>query len=291
MAAGRVAAACMATVLVAPSSLRAQTPKLDVVLARVSAYLSLYEERMSAVVAEEAYDQRYEHAASPLLTEHTEDRSLKSDFVFLSVSGDLAWMGFRDTFAVDGEAVRDRDERLQRILSTGQADALTQAHRIASDNARYNLGSVTRTINVPTFALGLLQARNRFRFRARQNGTESVDGHVLTRLEFRETGRPTIIRGLDGGDQPATVTALVDPESGAVRRTVVEIAAGRTFVPLVTKITVDYRDDPSMGMLVPGEMLESHVSPGRPGHNGFRIVGTAVYTNYRRFQTSGRIVQ
>jgi hypothetical protein len=290
MAPGRVAAACIATVLVASPALLAQTPKLDIVLARLSLYLAEYEERMSAAVAEEEYDQLYEHWVSPNPVELTEHRSLKSDFVFLTVSGDLAWMGFRDTFAVDGEPIRDRDERLQRILSTGQADALTQAQHIARDNARYNLGPVTRTVNVPTFVLGLLQEKNRSRFRVRQNGTETVDRHVLIRLEFRETRRPTIIRSLEGGDQPATVTALVDADTGTVRRTVVEIAA-RARPPITTTITVEYREDPSMNMLVPHEMLESHVSPTLPGANGFRIVGKAVYRDYRRFRTSGRIVQ
>jgi hypothetical protein len=291
MTRGRLVAASMAIVLVAAPPGLAQSPKLDVVLARVSTYLSAYEERMSAVVAEEAYDQLYEHTVPSSPVERSEHRSLTSDFVFLTVSGDLAWMGFRDTFAVDGVPVRDRDERLQRILSTGRADALTQAYRIASDNARYNLGSVTRTINVPTFALGLLQAKNRFRFKVRQNGTETVDGQVLTRLEFRETRRPTIIRGVEGGDQPASVTALVDAESGAVLRTVVEIASVRNRSLLTTTITVGYREDPTMGMLVPSDMLESHVSPAVLSLNGFRITGKAVYTNYRRFETSGRIVR
>ena len=44
MSSGRVAAACMVSVLVAPPLL-AQTPKLDVVLARLSAYLADYEQR------------------------------------------------------------------------------------------------------------------------------------------------------------------------------------------------------------------------------------------------------
>jgi hypothetical protein len=287
----RLLASAMTAVLVTPTDLLAQGRQLDQILTRLSSYLSTYEERMSAVVAEEAYDQLYEHAVPSSPVQRTEHRSLTSDFVFLTVSGDLAWMGFRDTFAVDGEPVRDRDERLQRILSTGQADALTQAYRIANDNARYNLGGVTRTINVPTFALGLLEAKNRFRFKVRQNGTEAVDGHLLTRLEFRESRRPTIIRGVEGGDQPATVTALVDAESGAVHRTVVEITAARNRSPLTTTITVGYREDPVMGMLVPHDMLESHVSPAVMSLNGFRITGRAVYTNYRRFQTSGRIVR
>ena len=288
MTRGRLAT-CIATVLAATTGLLAQAPKLDDVLARLSTYLSQYEDRLSAVVAEEAYEQQYQHTEPPLSTELTEHRSLTSDFVFLTVSGDLAWMGFRDTFAVDGEAVRDRDERLQSILSTGRADALTQAYRIASDNARYNLGSVTRTINIPTFALGLLEEKNRFRFRVRQTGTKAFDGRLLTRLEFRETRRPSIIRGVEGGDQPATVTALVDPDSGTVRRTVVEVTAARTR--LTTTITVDYREDASMDLLVPHEMLESHVALTRPGAPGFRIDGKAVYTNYRRFQTSARIVR
>ena len=47
------------------------------------------------------------------------------------------WVGYRDTFEVDGKPVRDRDERLERLLSDG---AVGQAARIAEQNARFNLG-------------------------------------------------------------------------------------------------------------------------------------------------------
>ena len=47
------------------------------------------------------------------------------------------WVGYRDTFEVDGNPVRDRDERLERLLRDG---AVGQAARIAEQNAQFNLG-------------------------------------------------------------------------------------------------------------------------------------------------------
>jgi hypothetical protein len=98
------------------------------------------------------------------------------------------WVGYRDTFEVDGVPVRDRDERLQGLLSSG---ALGQAARIADQNARFNLGDglVSRNINMPTFALEMMDLRIRDRFKVRRRGADLLDGRRSWLIGFREQNR------------------------------------------------------------------------------------------------------
>ena len=61
------------------------------------------------------------------------------------------WLGFRDVAEVDGKPTGERD-RLHAVFAASIPD-LEAAHRINQENARYNLGPVTRTFNVPTSTL------------------------------------------------------------------------------------------------------------------------------------------
>jgi hypothetical protein len=128
----------------------AQTVRLRDVIARLDGYLQAYEERLANVVAEEEYRQWADHG--PTTRRSRTSRVLRSDFALTLTAEPNRWVGYRDTFDVDGVPVRDRDQRLQRLLSGGEVG---QAARIAEENARFNLGEglITRNINIPTFAL------------------------------------------------------------------------------------------------------------------------------------------
>jgi hypothetical protein len=175
--------------------------------------------------------------------------------------------------------VRDREERLQRLLASG---ATEQAARIADQNARFNLGNdlLPRNVNVPTFALGLLQPRYRDRFSARQAGRESVGGRSLWLLEFRERDRPTIARTPDGRNQPSRIEVLVDPLTGEIYRTSV------SWERVNGSIVVTYDHVPGITVPVPISMVERFTTSA-----GDEIDGDATYTNYRRFETGGRLVE
>ena len=128
-----------------------------------------------------------------------------SDYALTLAADRNVWVGYRDTFEVDGQPVRDRDERLQRLLRSG---AVGQAKRIAEENARFNLGEdlISRTVNVPTFAFELLHPRIRRRFRQRLAATDAIDGGPGCRRVPRARS-PDGGRRPDGRDQPSTVRA------------------------------------------------------------------------------------
>lgn len=255
----------------------AQTPRLRDVVARLDAYLQGYEERLSNVVAEEAYRQWVETGSKAHRSKLSQ--ALRSDFALTLTPDGTRRVGYRDTFEKDGVAVRDREERLQRLLASG---AVGQAARIADQNARFNLGEwlVTRNINVPTFALEIMNPRYRDRFKVRQRGVEAVDGRSAWLIEFREQNRLTFVRTPEGHDQPSRVVALVDVQTGEVLRTVL------TFEKIKASITVSYGHAPGIPVPVPIQMAESYVA-----RTGELVGGEATYANFRQFQTSARIIR
>ena len=258
-------------------SVGAQAPRPGDVIARLDSYLLGYDERLSNVVAEETYRQWVEQGSKE--SRNTTSRTLRSDFALTLPPDSKRWVGYRDTFEVDGKPVRDRDERLQRLLSEG---AFGQAARIAEQNARFNLGQylVTRNINVPTFALEIMSPRMRDRVRVRRTGAGVLESRMGWLIEFREQNRLTYMRTPEGRDQPSRVAALVDMQTGEVLQTVL------TWERIKGSITVSYGHAPGIPVPVPIRMEERYVA-----RTGEIIGGEATYANFRQFQTSVRVIR
>ena len=265
------------TLALLTAAVEAQTPRIRDVVARLDRYLETYEAQLANVVAEETYRQWVEQG--PKTSRKTLERTLRSDFALTLTPEGTRRVGYRDTFEMDGLAVRDREERLQQLLANG---AVGQAARIADQNARFNLGEwlITRNINVPTFALELMNPRYRERFKVRRQGSDAVDGRSGWLVEFREQNHLTFVRTPEGGDQPSRVMALVDAQTGEVLRTVL------TWERLKGSVTVFYGHAAGIPVPVPIRMAESYVA-----RNGALVGGEAAYANFRQFQTSARIIR
>ena len=271
----RLLAAAFALALLTASA-GAQSVRLGDVVARLDGYLRGYEERLANVVAEETYRQWVEQG--PRDRRSTTSRTLRSDFALTLTSDGDRRVGYRDTFEVDGVAVRDREERLARLLRSG---AVTQAARIAEQNARFNLGHdfIQRNVNVPTFALELMNPRRRDRFRVRRTGDRAFDFRPGWLIEFRERTRPTLVRTPEGRDQASRVEALVDIQTGEVLQTVL------TWERVEGMIAVYYGHAPGIAVPVPIRMAERFVA-----RTGEIVGGEATYANFRRFETDARII-
>jgi hypothetical protein len=124
-------------------------------MARAGSYVEKYQQDFSPFLAGERYVQEVRDAA--------ERRVLISEFALVRVEDAdcTLWLAFRDVVEVDGRAARDREERLRRLFITPPANVLAQARAIAIESARYNIGEMTRTVNVPTLALESLETRRR----------------------------------------------------------------------------------------------------------------------------------
>jgi hypothetical protein len=264
-----------------------QSPDANAVRDRLDAYLLAYEPQLSSLVAEELLIQR--DGPSPdgfrMTALPTKDLRLISEVAFTSLPGGIGWLGFRRAQNLNGNALPDTGPALEVLLTDADPDDFEQARLLLSESARLNLG-LPRTTNLPNLPLEFLHPRNRRRFTHRIDGTEKIRSHETTRLVLNETSSPTMIQRPEGGDMTTLVTAWVETATGRLVRAQVKTRDARIGVlQFDATVWVDFRMDEKLGLLVPYEMKEEFFA-GR-----FREgTGTARYSKYRKFQTSGRIV-
>lgn len=265
----------VAVVGVVGAPLGRQSLDLDEVLYRANEAVVRYEQQFSNVVAEEHYVQRIIRADGTVARE----RVTRSDFLLVRPPGSETWLGFRDVLEVDGKPVGDREARLEKLFLDRPEAALDQARRIAAESARYNIGRIQRTINVPILSLLFLHVLNRHRFNFEKTGEAVVDGIPTWVVRYSEHARPTLVRA-GGGDVFARGTFWIDPASGQVVKSEVILGDGLTGVR--STITVSFKPDAQLGVWVPVEMAEIYENPRNPRDE--RIHATARYSNFRRFQ-------
>ena len=258
----------------APAS--AQETTLASVLARAGAYVVEFQRSLSGVVAEEQYVQSVRYPLSNsrvnLATTH---RELKSDLLLVRPAGVDRWLQFRDVFQVDGKPVRDRDERLMKLFLEPSASTKQQVERIVGESARYNIGNLERTVNVPVLALVILDPGIQSRFTFKHPDGDARRDAVWV-LQFQEVERETIIRTSNGRDLPTHGRFWIEPASGRVLRS--ELIAEDILIRGVIDVT--YQLEPDVGLLVPVEMRERY----EIRRDGTRVDGTAAYGRFRRFQ-------
>jgi len=252
------------------------------VIRRVGAYVDSYGDRASIVVCTEKYEQ---HADGSLTVAQT--RTLVSDVALVYADALHGWLGFRDVIEVDHSPVQDREDRLARVLMGAQG-RFDEARRLSDESARFNLGNLQRNFNVPTSALFFFRTEDhdRFKFAARR-----VLDDGTWEIAFKETAKPTMIRTPDGEPVETMGTIWVRPEDGVVVRTVLEVGVlmRRLSPPQRGKGSIDvrYRRVEALGMWLPEAMDEAFEATRQDAWD--KVTGHAEYSNYRRFETSGRI--
>jgi hypothetical protein len=274
--------------LVASSApLLADEPNLKTVLERAAAYALEYHQRFTVLVAEERYVQRVGPARPATLDNPSplplrQERLLKSDYILLhDFAGANSWVGVREVLEVDGQPAADR-ERFRAILDDTSQPLVSRIRALADQQAKYNLGDLYRTINIPTLPLEFLLPDRQPRFRFKHKGSTTVQDRPVWIVSYEERDRPTIIRTPDGRDIESSGSFWIDPTSGAVVRS--ELRTGQLpGRPLSTIILVSYAHNTRFDMLLPDDMNELYLA----GHA--RIEGHATYSNYRRWEAEVRI--
>lgn len=260
---------------------------LDTVLQRASAYVEQYQSDLTSIVAEERYVQDVRTSIgssrastrSPNVATHTE---LASDLIFLQTSSAERWMQYRDVFAVDGKAVRDRTERLMRLLANPELSDRSQVDGIVQESARFNIGPARRTLNMPMLALVFLyqESQPRVKFsRVSAGNVERFSGVAkaedIWAVEYREGKAGTMIRGAYDRDMPSRGRFWIDSTNGAILRS--EMIAEDPTVS--DRIEVTYGFDAALQLLVPAEMREMLTIRS----DNTRVEGHASYTKFRKF--------
>ena len=292
----RKAVAALLVASLAVAVLAGREATLDEVLARAAAYVAQYQKQLQGIVAEETYRQnsmstapaRFAGSGAPTTANRSratggrEGRELKSDLLLVKLSDSDFWMQFRDVFEVDRKPVRDRDERLLKLFVGAKPDARDQAESIQAESARYNLGPLMRTINIPIMALLFFERSVQPRLQFEQGKAGNVkrfdglaDSSAIWMIEYRETGKGTMVRGANDRDIPSHGRLWLDSSNGRVLQT--EMISEDT--DLRAEITVTYKAETGLDLLVPGEMRETYLIR----RNSTRIDGRASYGHFRRF--------
>jgi hypothetical protein len=210
---------------------------------------------------------------------------LRSDVLLVKLAGDDWWMQFRDVFEVDHRPIRDRDQRLYKLFVDARADARAHAQTIQNESSRYNLGPVTRTINIPIMAMLFFEQINqpRLDFKLGKSGnvkrfSELAAADDVWVIEFRENGAGTMVKGANNRDIPSHGRVWIDRTTGRILRT--ELITEDTQLRALVDVT--YKMTPGIDVLVPGEMREIYLVR----QTETRIDGKATYDKFRQFTVS-----
>jgi len=258
-----------------------QEPTASIVADRLRAYLEALEPRLSALVAEERFEQSITAVSESGTAQLPTRRVLVSEVGFVRLPDDHAWLGHRQVQSINGRPVRADAPRLQDLFSRSGTEQLAMARRISSENARHNLGH-PRSTNVPTLPLDLLHPRHRDAYAVSIGDVGRRNGVRIARLEFTEGPKGSLVAYDERTFVRSVVLAWVDVEGGALERAEV------TLIPPVRArenhvVRVEFALDTRLGMRVPVRLTERFWAGGTGE-------GVATYRNYRRFETGARLV-
>ena len=259
------------------------------VVSRAMRYVLSYEQAFSLLVSEEYYVQQSRRPPSPGTNLSRtnpgggmqgngaiNEIDLRSDYMLVQLGDGGGWLPFRDVFEVKGSKVRDREDRLVKLFLSGKEDRFDIGATIMQESTRYNLGPITRTINIPTLALMFLHPRVNERFVFSDDGEEMLGPRLVRRASYKEVAKPTLIKTTKGRDLALSGHVWFDQSSGVVMKT--DMLA---MDPIVyASVTVSYRLDDVAKIWVPEKMEEYY----KAQHAVDEILATATYSNVRTFQ-------
>lgn len=284
----RVAWACVLTCAVAwPVATQTQTPSparppdtsARAVIEKAVSYLDEYRKTLQFVLADEVTVQEVfrrlgARAVAPSQTNPSERRVTSGEFFLTYLAAEGGWIGVRDIAVVDDVPVAERDN-LRDLLT--KANFARIGRQVADQNARHNIGSVTRNFNDPMLALVILEEKHRGRFRFERRRVEPTQTGPLVTVTFTERDSPTLVRAADGRNIFVKGEMTIDAITGHTRRTLVMLKIGSTEASLTSVFAQDAR----LGLWLPASMTERYES-SNPNMKELVVV-ESTYKNYRRF--------
>lgn len=237
-----------------------EQPPVNQLMERVGEYVQRFIAAFSNVVAEERYE--------PEPARRGRQR-LRSDYLLVrSPRNEQNFMTFRDVVEVNGKPVQNQQERLAKLFLKPSEDSVAQANAIAAHSERY----IPPTTD-PLLALVFLQREYQTRFLYTLGERDPAYGPDVQRINFVETGSPTLLRRTDDSDLPARGTVWVSEATGHVFRTQLQFGSDENALT----VTTVFGFDEALRIEVPLEMHESFRASGR------LVQGLAKYSRFRRF--------
>ena len=248
-------------IAVTPLALGAQSASPTALLReRVAAYVQRFVDDLTNVVAEERYVQEFRRA--------TDRRRLRSDFLLVKYPGEeRRYQTFRDVLEVDGRPVHDQQARITQLFLEPFASAVKRAGEIQVESVRQSLRR-GRLVD-PLQAISCLQAfyQPQFEFSvasaARSAGADVIELHFV---QITPAGFSQI---------PLRGKALLVEQTGRVLKTELNAGSGSN----VRVITTEFGFNAALRIDVPLRLRDQ-----MPVSGVDEFIGTAEYTNFRRFQ-------
>jgi hypothetical protein len=251
---------------------------LNTVLARASEYVSQYEAELGNLIGAEEYLQTsvlLDNSTPPRVANRTERRT-SSDFLIIQVGTE--WAALRKVNRVDGARVKETVPSFEDAFDDSPGANAKRLENMRKESTEYNLGSVRRDINLPTFALRVLRKSEVGRFTFERAGHARINGVQTWRIRFREQIGPSLVVGGNGEMLYSKGMLWVEPETGRVLQTEFELENPYAASPLKGRIAVTYGASKRATILVPTLMIERYES----AHNN--IDCRADYSNFRPFE-------
>jgi len=281
--------------LAAPSPQAASQPSLDQLLDRVAQYVKRFQDDFAIVISDEQYVQKDVVQIESGQVRSRAQRRIRSETVFAWLLEQQSWLIARKVLSVDGTPVPDSKERLDAVLGETGSARNERLRRLRDEGARFNIGRIYRNFNDPTFVLQFLTPARQPRFAFTLLGAEKDSWKVA----FSERATPTVIQTPTSKNLLSSGTVWISRADYNVVRT--QLVVKDPSAHTTADISVDYRFDRRLGIGVPVRMAElytqSAISNIAPAGAPVRLITTweriecvATYSNYRRFETSGRLV-
>jgi hypothetical protein len=233
-------------------------------LTRASAYVRAHETQLMSMVGEERQVQQLLRPDGS----RSRERVLVADVMLVKI-GNRPYV-FRDVATVDGKPVRAREDRLEKLFTSGSRTLAQQAQALVRESSRYDLDfprfQALSGVLLPL--LIVIGPQDRYRL------AMSPDA-----VELEEIKSPTIYQQRDGGpprDMPLRGRLTIDAATGVLRRGALTIRNDR----LEAAIDVSYGERVP-DLFIPMSMSESYRLPAKPREERLEIA--TEYSKFRRF--------
>jgi hypothetical protein len=271
-----VVALCLSIVLWLVPAL-AQTTDLSAVLDHAADYVARYEdEQLGNVIASEDYVQNAVWYFNPGIVANRQQRRTQSDFLIVLIGSER--IGVRQVNQVDRAKVKSKTPGLDAITDESPESMLRLIKTLREESTQYNIGSVFRQINLPTNALRVARRLEASRFEFKKHGTDKIDGVEVWEVRFQELRAPTLVKGTGGESLLSHGSLWIEPLTGRILKTEFSIENPFSKPPVKGKVTVTYKPNKALGILVPSEMnehFEAELSA---------VDCVAKYSNFRSFK-------
>ncbi len=267
----------MLTILVA-LLLQQPVADLDTVIRRATDYVSRYEAELGNLIGTEEYLQNatlLDSSIPPRVAQRMQRRT-SSDFLIIQVGTE--WAAIRKVNRLDGGKVKEKPIPFEDAFDDSPAANSKRLQDMNIESTEYNLGSVRRDINLPTFALKLLRRQEVPRFSFERAGTAKINGIQTWKIRFRETSGQSLVVAATGEVLYSRGMLWIEPDTGRVIQTEFELDNPYSVPPVRGHIVVTYNAGKKTQLLVPETMTERYESM-------YTIVECrADYSNFRPFE-------